>query len=171
VSDAADAPEDMAELAKAIGGATNIKLEERRFSERERLDLIASADTLLSLHRSEGFGLTMAEAMLAGVPVVATDWSGNLDFMDETSAMLVPSRMIPALDRKGVYGRGEYWADPDPEAAAGHLRLLAERPERFSAMIDAARRMAEDRLGIETQRRLMNDAIGRPKSARAGTVP
>lgn len=162
VSDAATAPEEMAELAEAIGDAPNIRIEERRLDERERLDLIASADALLSLHRSEGFGLVMAEAMLAGVPVVATDWSGNLEFMDETSALLVPSRMIAASDRRGVYGSGECWADPDTDAAAAHLRALAERPQDFAGLRLAAQNMARDRLGLEAQRQSMAEAIGAP---------
>ncbi|MEA3063013.1 MAG: hypothetical protein QOJ94_2794 [Sphingomonadales bacterium] len=166
VSDADDHAEDMAELAAAIGDAPNIRLEERRLDERDRLDLIASVDCLLSLHRSEGFGLTMAEAMLAGIAVIATDWSGNLDFMDETSALLVPSRMIEAADRRGVYGTGELWADPDVDAAAAHLRSLAERPTDFRGMVAAARAMAADRLGPDACRALMADAIGAPGGTR-----
>jgi glycosyltransferase involved in cell wall biosynthesis len=165
VSDADDYPEDMAELAAAIGGAPNVRLEERRFDAPDLLDLIASADCLLSLHRSEGFGLTMAEAMLAGVPVVATDWSGNLDFMDETSALLVPSQMIEAADRRGVYGTGALWADPDVDSAAAHLRSLAERPADFRRMVAAARAMAAARLGLDVYRALMADAIGAPGGA------
>ncbi|MEA3033636.1 MAG: hypothetical protein QOH86_1652, partial [Sphingomonadales bacterium] len=114
----------------------------------------------------EGFGLTMAEAMLAGVPVVATDWSGNLDFMDETSALLVPSRMIEAADRRGVYGTGALWADPDVDAAAAQLRGLAERPTDFRAMVAAARAMAADRLGLDACRAFMADAIGAPGGTR-----
>jgi glycosyltransferase involved in cell wall biosynthesis len=162
VSDAAEAPDDMAELAAAIGGAANIRIEERRLSDTERLDLVASADVLLSLHRSEGFGLTMAEAMLAGVAVVATGWSGNMDFMDDTSALLVPFRMIEAVDRRGVYGTGEHWADPDADAAAGQLRALAERPAEFEAMRAAALAMAQERLGLDAARRLIGGALGPP---------
>lgn len=167
VSDGADAPEDMAELAAAIGDASNIRIEDRWLSDEDRLDLIASADCLLSLHRSEGFGLIMAEAMLAGVPVVATDWSGNLDFMDASTALLVPSRMIEAGDRRGVYGTGELWADPDWEAAAVHLRRLAAAPADFAAMVEAARSLAAERLGLAAQREAMTNAIGAPGVAAA----
>ena len=149
VSDGHESPEEMVELVEAIGGAPNISIEERRLSDDDRLDLIASADVLLSLHRSEGFGLVMAEAMLAGVPTVATAWSGNLDYMDETSALLVPVRMVPAADRRGVYESAEYWAEPDVEAAAAHLAALAAEPARFEAMRRAARAMAQERLGLD----------------------
>jgi glycosyltransferase involved in cell wall biosynthesis len=168
VSDADDHPEDMAELAAAIGGAPNIRLEERRLGERDRLDLIASADVLVSLHRSEGFGLVMAEAMLAGVVVVATDWSGNTDFMDEGSALLVPATMVEARDRKGVYGTGEQWAEPDVDAAARHLSALAADPAGFETMRARARTMARERLGFEAMRAAMTEALGAPKAASPG---
>jgi glycosyltransferase involved in cell wall biosynthesis len=166
VSDGGDAPEDMAQLLAAIGDAPNIRIEARRFDEQDRLDLIASADALLSLHRSEGFGLVMAEAMLAGVPVVATDWSGNLDYMDADTALLVPSRMIEARDRKGVYGSGEVWAEPDVDAAAAHLRALAVEPRPFAVMRERARAMAAERLGLDRMAEVIREAIGVPSGRR-----
>jgi len=160
VSDAAEAPDEMRQLLAAIGDAPNIRVEERRLSEDDRLDLIASADVLLSLHRSEGFGLAMAEAMLAGILVVATGWSGNLDFMDETSALLVPARMIEAADGRGVYGYGECWAEPDVAAAAAHLSTIAANPSRFEAMRRSALAMAREKLGIENYHKLIRGALG-----------
>jgi glycosyltransferase involved in cell wall biosynthesis len=160
VSDGAEAPDEMAELLAAIGGAPNIRIEERRLEEQERLDLIASADVLLSLHRSEGFGLVMAEAMLAGTLVIATGWSGNVDFMDESSALMVPAAMVEAWDGRGVYSYGECWAEPDVGAAAAHLSAAAADPARFDAMRRAARAMAESRLGVEAYRWIMWDALG-----------
>jgi glycosyltransferase involved in cell wall biosynthesis len=149
ISDAADFPEEMQELLAAVGEAPNIRIEERRLDDRERLDLIASADAFLSPHRAEGFGLVMAEAMMAGVAVVATGWSGNMDFMDEASALLLPFRMIPASDNRSVYDSGECWADPDVDAAAAHLRALAADPARFAAMRRTAEARVADRLGLD----------------------
>lgn len=162
VSDGADAPEDMAELCEAINGAPNIRIEQRRLDDRERLDLIASADVLISLHRSEGFGLVMAEAMLARVPVVATDWSGNLDYMDGKTALLIPSKMIEALDRKGIYANGECWADADIEMAAASLRRLAEGGPEIVEMVNAAHRLATERLGLPAFAATIREAIGLP---------
>jgi glycosyltransferase involved in cell wall biosynthesis len=158
VSQADESPEEMALLLAAIGDAPNIRVEQRVLSDDERLDLIASADVLLSLHRSEGFGLVMAEAMAAGVAVVATNWSGNLDFMDETSALLVPFRMIAVADCKGVYDGREQWADPDVAVAAAYLQAVAADPARYEDMRRAARAMVEERLGLEGFR----DAVLRP---------
>jgi glycosyltransferase involved in cell wall biosynthesis len=167
VSQAHESPEEMALLRSEIGDAPNIRVEQRMLSDEERLDLIASADVLLSLHRSEGFGLVMAEAMAAGVAVVATNWSGNLDFMDETSALLVPFRMIAVADCKGVYDGREQWADPDVAVAAAYLQAVAANPARYEGMRRAARAMVEDRLGLEGFREAVLGPLG-PPQRRAG---
>jgi glycosyltransferase involved in cell wall biosynthesis len=163
VSQAHESPEEMAMLVAAIGDAPNIRIEQRMLSDDDRLDLIASADVLLSLHRSEGFGLVMAEAMAAGVAVVATNWSGNLDFMDETSALLVPFRMISVADCKGVYDEREQWADPDVAVAAAYLQAVAADPARYEDMRRAARAMVEERLGLEGFRDAVLSPLGPPR--------
>jgi glycosyltransferase involved in cell wall biosynthesis len=167
VSDADESPAEMEELRAAIGNAPNIRIEERRLGDEERLDLIASVDVLLSLHRSEGFGLVLAEAMLAGVPVIATAWSGNLDFMDEGSALLVPCQMVPASDRRGVYDSSEFWADPDVEGAAEKLAALAGDRAAAATLAAAARETAERRLGVEAFGASVAEALG-PARERLG---
>lgn len=166
VSDAHESPDEMEQLIAAIGDAPNIRLEQRRLSDQERLDLIASADAFLSLHRSEGFGLVLAEAMLAGVPVVATDWSGNVDFMDDESAFLVPFRMVPAVDGRGTYGTGGTWAEPDIAVAAAHLASLAAAPDIRRSVSAKGKARVRQSLGLDTYRRTMDAALGVPRSLR-----
>ena len=170
LSQAHESPDEMALLLAEIGDAPNIRVEQRVLSDEERLDLIASADVLLSLHRSEGFGLVMAEAMAAGVAVVATNWSGNLDFMDESTALLVPFRMIAVADCKGVYDGREQWADPDVAVAAAHLQALAVDPARFEAMRHAARAMVEARLGLDGFREAVLGPLGPPQRRAASGI-
>jgi len=111
------------------------------------LSLYATADVYVSLHRAEGLGLGMLEAMSVGTPVVATGWSGNLDYMTPENAFLVDYTMIPVRPstqrayREEVVGPDARWADPDPEHAARHLRRLADDPE---AGRKRARRAARD---------------------------
>ena len=98
--------------------------------------LIAGADVLVSLHRAEGFGLTPAEAMALGTPVLATAFSGVMDFMDEESALLVPFRLVPVEDPQRIYA-GQTWAEPNPSVAAAALTRLREQPE-LGARVSAA---------------------------------
>jgi glycosyltransferase involved in cell wall biosynthesis len=77
-------------LAAVISGMRNVRVIEGTIPRAAFLDLLSDGDVLLSLHRAEGFGLVLAEAMLMGKPVVATAWSGNLDFMTDGTACLGP---------------------------------------------------------------------------------
>ncbi len=93
------------------------------------------------------FGRVPAEAMLLGRPVVCTGWSGNMDFMDEHSAGLVPYRLIPAHDPRGVLDvPGAVWAEPDTKAAAALPRTLADDPAARAAL--AARGQAHARAAL-----------------------
>lgn len=102
--------------------------------------LYAACDCYVSLHRSEGFGLNMAEAMLARRPVVATGWSANLDFMDSASGVLIPAKLIDVSDPQRVYRSGR-WAEPDHDAAVAGLRRLAQD----STFADAIAKAGEER--------------------------
>lgn len=139
---------DMAEIAAACAGAGNIRIETRSLPIADSHALTAAADIVLSLHRSEGFGLVPAEAMLLERAVVCTGWSGNMDFMDETSAGLVAYRLVPAQDPRGVLeAPGAVWAEPDIGSAAAQLQRLADDAEARRGMAARGRAMALARLG------------------------
>lgn len=126
----------------------NVEIVDASLPYREVKAMIAGADVLFSLHRAEGFGLTQAEAMAMGTPVIATAFSGNMDFMDETSAELIPFTQAPVEDPQGIY-KGQTWADPDIDAAADALRRLRADPGRRAALAQAGRRMVAERLSPE----------------------
>ena len=94
------------------------------------LCLMKSLDVYVSLHRSEGFGLTLAEAMAMGKPVVASNYSGNVDFMTETDSCLVDTKVIETEEAFGPYPTGTRWGDPDLVQAANYLSSLLEASER-----------------------------------------
>ena len=87
-------------LRDAIAGADNIRLVETMLPEADMLGLMAASDIVISLHRSEGFGLVPAQAMALGKPVIATGWSGNLEFMTERNSALVGYSLIRSMIRK-----------------------------------------------------------------------
>jgi len=143
-------PEDLARLRSAIAGAGNIRLETRIFSTADNHALTACTDCVLSLHRSEGFGLVPAEAMSLGRVVVATDWSGTTDFIDASCGVPVRYTLVPARDKRRVFeAPGAVWAEADVADAAQALRGLADAPERCAALGAAARRVVQAKLGTE----------------------
>lgn len=154
-----EAPEALSQLKAAIGDDADVRLMTASISAAERDQLLASSDILLSLHRSEGFGLLPAEAMAAGKAVVATAWSGNLDFMDDTCAALVPYRLRAVEDRQGIYSGGQ-WAEADTEAAGRALAELIDDPERRERVGAAARSMIQHRLAPSVVAARMRDALG-----------
>jgi len=141
-------PDDFARLSAAVADAPNIRLETRTLPAADALALTATADLVLSLHRSEGFGLVPAEAMLLGRPVIATGWSGNMEFMDERSAALVRYRLVAVEDPRGVYAApGAVWAEPEVAHAAEWLRRLAEDAPARAALGVAGQEAVRTRLG------------------------
>ena len=101
---------------------------DRVMDDREIKALVHQCDCFVSLHRSEGFGRGLAEAMYMGKPVIATGYSGNLDFMNESNCCLVDHRLVPVGDDDYPFGAGQLWADPDVEMASGFMNALVADP-------------------------------------------
>ena len=116
-------------LTEAIADRPEIQLVEDTVTTGEKNAMIANCDCYVSLHRSEGLGLTMAEAMYFGKPVIATAYSGNLDFMTEGNSYLVPFKMTEIGPDAEPYPADKQWAEPDLDAAAAVMREVYERPE------------------------------------------
>jgi glycosyltransferase involved in cell wall biosynthesis len=92
--------------------------------------LMELTDCYVSLHRSEGFGLTIAESMFLGKPCIATAYSGNMEFMNETNSFPVNYTLKRIESSIGPYTKGEYWAEPDTEHAADLMRFIYEHSEK-----------------------------------------
>jgi glycosyltransferase involved in cell wall biosynthesis len=124
---------DMEKLRYAARGHPDIILKDRYLSSVETGTLTALADCYVSLHRSEGFGLTIAEAMALGKPTIATAYSGNLEFMTEENSYLCPSQVAKVGPDHEPYPAESYWSEPDLEEAARLLRHVYEQPEEANA--------------------------------------
>jgi glycosyltransferase involved in cell wall biosynthesis len=130
-------PEILADLRNIA--AANVRIVDEAWPYADVKSLIAGADVLISLHRAEGFGLTPAEAMALGTPVLATAWSGVLDFMDGDCALMVPATQIPVADPQGIYRGRQTWAAPDIAAAAAALVRLRQDVALGRRLSEAAR--------------------------------
>jgi glycosyltransferase involved in cell wall biosynthesis len=163
VGNAADAGWAMADLKDAIQGMSNVRLMQETLSRADMTALVASADVVLSLHRAEGFGLLMAEAMLHGVPAVATGWSGNVDFMTPDDSGLVKYTLVPVDDPQGTYTvPGTQWAEADVGDAAAWLKRLYDDPEFRRQLGERGKAAASAKLSLATYRRAIGDSLGEP---------
>ncbi|MEG4960848.1 MULTISPECIES: glycosyltransferase [unclassified Microcoleus] len=115
-------PEERASLNSAIANNSNIKHLDGYLSKDEINGLLYNCDCYVSLHRCEGFGLTMAEAMFYGKPVIATGYSSNTEFMNVGNSFLVKYKLVPIAADCGPYKKGNMWAEPDTEHAADLMR-------------------------------------------------
>ena len=101
--------------------------------------MVSAADCLVSLHRGEGLGLHLADAMWLGTPVVASRYSGNLDFMDDDTSMLIDVVLVGAVNGEGGYPDGMLWAEPDIEQAATAMLRLVSDPTLVTELAEGAR--------------------------------
>ncbi len=119
---------ERARLRAAAAGRSDIHLIDAYESTDRQRALIASCDAYVSLHRAEGYGLTMAEAMTYGKPVIGTGYSGNLEFMNDENSFLVPYTLQPIPYGCDPYPAGTPWAEPDADAAADLMvRVIDDR--------------------------------------------
>ena len=135
-------PEFREKLERTTYGRTNITVLAQTLTAKARWDLINDHDLILSPHRAEGYGLHLAEGMALGKCVVATGWSGNLQFMNEHNSVLLPFKRVPVEDSFGVYDQVEnaHWADVDEPAAVAALQALEQAPKKRDEIGATARR-------------------------------
>ena len=146
-------------LLEAAADDPRIILINEIWTHERTLALLASCDAYASLHRSEGLGLTMCEAMLLGRPVVATGFSGNVEFMNEHNSLLVDYDLVALSEDIPPYEAGQQWAEPSIEHAARLMRKLFEDPTFANdlgtrAKLDLERRFAHKEAGGAMVRRI-----------------
>jgi glycosyltransferase involved in cell wall biosynthesis len=103
----------------------------------------------VSLHRAEGFGLVMAEAMLLGTPVIATNWSANTEFMSEESSCMVDYKMITLTEDILPFKKGYRWAEADTQQAADYMRRLYEDKDYYDKKKTLAASYVREKLSME----------------------
>ncbi len=136
----------------------DIRLVEDYLSADQRLALMNQALGYASLHRAEGYGLTLAESMALGRPVIATGYSGNLDFMDEHNSSLVPYSLV-GTDDNPTYPEPSHWAEPDLHAAAEAMRHIWEDPTWASELGSKGRQSVRQRASVEATANFIDQRV------------
>jgi glycosyltransferase involved in cell wall biosynthesis len=140
-------PEESAQLQAAADDA-GVLVVRQLLSREKAYRYLQMCDCYVSLHRSEGFGLGMAEAMLLGKPVIATGYSGNLDFMNQQNSYLVDFQMIDVREERQIYRRDFRWAEPSVDHAAAMMRQVFDDARAARAVGARAREELREKLSL-----------------------
>lgn len=138
--------QDMKELQNVLIDVPNVFFIYENLPRVEINSLIKCCDIYISLHRAEGFGLVLAEAMCLGTPVVATGWSGNMEFMNEGVAAIVKYSMVHPDVIQGGFSKESLWADADINDAAEKVLLLYKNKEYYKNIQNNAQKYIQEKL-------------------------
>ncbi|MGE8511751.1 MAG: glycosyltransferase [Chryseobacterium culicis] len=141
---------DAQKVVEKYAGISNIIIINEHFSKEKLHSLIQKSDVLISLHGSEGFGLTMAEAMSYGKIVVGTGYSGNLDFMNVNNSLLVQYSFIKTSNTKGLIAEGLTLAKPDLQDATQKLLYIKNNFGSLHAVKESAEAQIRDHFSLES---------------------
>jgi glycosyltransferase involved in cell wall biosynthesis len=158
-------PRALASLQDAVADRPDIQVVDGYVTADEKNAMMASCDCYVSLHRSEGLGLTMAEAMSYGKPVIATGYSGNTEFMDDDNSFLVPYdlREIPS---GSAYPAGAKWAEPDLSAAAALMRHVYDHRDEARECGERGREAILRRFSIERTAEFLTERLSEIRAQR-----
>lgn len=126
---------------------------------KEVNSLLSDVDVYVSLHRSEGFGLVMAEAMYLGTPVIATNWSGNTEFMNSDTACMVGYDLIELDKDYDVFKKGNFWADAHVDEAAGYMKKLYEDKEFYNRISKNGQSYAKEHLAFKRSADIVSERL------------
>ena len=147
-------------LEREVANRPQVRLIDRYLEREQVIDLMAVSDAYVSLHRSEGFGLTLAEAMCLGKPVIATQYSGNTDFMNPANSLPVGYRLVTLEHDAGPYLQGTHWADPDLDQAANQMRRVYDDQDLGRRLGEQAARDIASQFGREAVGAILRDRVG-----------
>ena len=147
------------QIADELKNYRNVYFFQENLTRQEVGALLNAADVLVSLHRSEGFGLGVAEAMALGKPVITTDWSATTEFTSGECACPVKYRMTRLEKSVGPYEKGNCWADADTDHAAAYMKRLVEDKEYYERIGKNAKKRIEHQLSFGNAAEIMKDRL------------
>ena len=143
----------------AADGRGDIRVWDTTLDRSDQMALVGAADCMVSLHRSEGLGLHLAEAMWLRTPTIATRYSGNLDFMNDDNSLLIDFELVNVEHGEGVYPEVAKWAAPNLEQTADALQRLAGDASLAGRLADAGRRTMQDQPSLVETGRLISQLL------------
>lgn len=150
-------PLEKQQIKEAIGDSVKIKIVEKIFDKNALNYVISNCDSYISLHRSEGFGLTMAEAMYFGKPVIATGYSGNLEFMNDDNSFLVSAERVSYGSDDLNYDSDTIWSEPSLEKASEYLQKIYQGGDVIKEKSDHARTTITQDFSLERVGKLIRE--------------
>jgi glycosyltransferase involved in cell wall biosynthesis len=150
---------ELKRLMHAAAKHPDIRVVDEYVSGEQMRGLVANSDSFVSLHRSEGFGFSLAEAMAYEKPVIATGYSGNLTFMDDEDSYLVGYGLTPIPAGIPNYPTGALWADPDLDEAAAAMRRVVEQPDEAKERGKRGRQTIEAGHSLEHMAHFVGDRV------------
>lgn len=151
---------DIEAIEKELDGYQNFYLIKENLSEEQVYGLIKTVNVVVSLHRAEGFGLVLAEAMLLGTPTIATNWSSNTEFMNSDVACMVDYKLVTIEKDMPPFQAGNRWAEPDIGQAADYMQKLYREPEFYSKVSGNAKTYISQKLGLKQIEERIQKRIG-----------
>jgi len=134
-------PDELEKIKQMLGGSNlDVHLIDTELTRSEMLALVKNADCVVSLHRSEGLGLLVAEAMALGTPVIATDYSATTDLVTPTTGYPVDYKLKDLETGDYPFASGQIWADPDISHAAWQMQKVVDHGKDNGQMLERARR-------------------------------
>ena len=150
-------------LAQELGISEKLTMIHTYIPERDIFGLTNACDVYLSLHRGEGFGITLAEAMAMGKPVVCTNWSSTTEFCIPDCTIPIPYKLVPVRPDQvdhPYYQEVKEWAEPDIDAAAAALRTLYDNPDLRREIGQKAQALISRQFSTTKNRQSLNAFIG-----------
>jgi glycosyltransferase involved in cell wall biosynthesis len=151
--------EDINLIKHEMNGYSNVYIIQDTLDKDCVNSLIKCSNVLVSLHRSEGFGLVLAEAMLLGIPTIATNWSSNIEFMNQEVSCLVDYKLIEIEKDMGPFKKGNRWADPDITEASHFMNKLYTDKSFYDLIALKAKLYINDKLSIQRAAESINKRV------------
>ena len=152
-------PRDIELIYSILDGYDTIYIISKTLTKVQVNSLTKCVDVFVSLHRAEGFGLVLAEAMLVGTPTIATNWSANTEFMNRDIACMVDYKMIEIEKDMPPFKKGYQWADADIDQAAHYMKKLFQDKEFYDKMVIDAGNYVREKLSMKKAVSIMQNRL------------